>query len=380
MNRRVLVTGAGGFLGQNLVCRLKTRDDLEVLEVHRNTGADELARLVSGADVIFHLAGVNRPETEGEFEEGNVGFTSDLVGMLKGGDRRPLIVFSSSIKAAGDTGYGRSKRRAEEVLARFATEAGCQLAIFRLRNVFGKWSRPNYNSVVATFCHNIARGLPVTITDPTREIDLVYVDDVVDALVSALDSRGGAQGGYLQPDVMPSARIPLGALAQRVRDFSEIPRSLVIPDFSERFNVQLYATYLSYVEPRRWEYGLKSRADERGDLAEFIKSPWFGQVFVSRTVPGVTRGDHYHHTKTEKFLVVSGTGLIRLRHVNQEQVIEFPVRGADYRVVDIPPGFTHSITNTGADDMITLFWSSEVFDPNQPDTIRAPVDDAWSSS
>lgn len=374
MKRTVLITGAGGFIGRNLAARLTSREDLEILRCYRETTDGELTEMAAKADVVFHLAGVNRPQNVEQFESGNAGFTEYLTRLLRKVGRKPLIVFSSSTQATKDNPYGRSKMAAEEVLSRFAEESGARVATFRLGNVFGKWSRPDYNSVVATFCHNIPRNLPIAISDPERGIELVYIDDVVDAFLLAAGDAAQIGADHIVGDHIPSTHITLGDLVARLRAFKEMHQTLVVPDLSERFNKQLYATYLSYVKPENWDYRLARKSDERGDLAEFIKSSWFGQIFVSRTHPGVTRGQHYHHTKSEKFFVISGQGLVRFRHIERDEVIEFAVRGEDYRVIDIPPGYTHSITNVGSGEMITLFWASEVFDLERPDTVYAPVD------
>ena len=369
----ILVTGSKGFIGRNLVSHLHEREGTRVIEYDKGSTQADILRGAVEADVVFHLAGVNRPQNPAEFEAGNGGFTELLCGLLRANNRRPRIIFSSSIQATADNPYGASKRSAEGALVRFACETGAEVALYRLKNVFGKWCRPNYNSVVATFCHNIAHDLPIQINDPRRMLELVYVDDVVEAFLKELDNPA-APSGFVRPDAIPSFTIMLGDLADRIRYFHEMRSSLRVPDFSVRFNQQLYATYLSYVEPERWEYGLDIKSDDRGNLAEFIKSPSFGQVFISRTRPGITRGNHYHHTKTEKFFVVAGQGLIRLRHVEGTEILEYPVRGEDYRIVQIPPGFTHSITNVGTSELITLFWASEVFDPDCPDTFFLPVD------
>jgi len=310
---------------------------------------------------------VNRPQHAEEFEAGNAGFTEQLCQRLRRLGRTPKIVMSSSIQAELDNPYGISKRRAEEYLVAFARETSAPVSIYRLKNVFGKWCRPNYNSVTATFCHNIAHDLPISISDPAHEIELVYVDDVVEAFVAELINPEGPDSCYVR-DSMPVKRISLGDLAGRIQRFHEMKTSLLVPNFAERFNQCLYATYVSYLEPDRLEYGLVIKADQRGNLAEFIKSNHFGQIFVSRTHPGVTRGHHYHHTKTEKFFVIAGQGVIRMRQIDSRQVIEYRVKGEDYRIVDIPPGYTHSIQNVGEGEMITLFWASEVFNPDRPDT------------
>lgn len=370
--KRVLVTGAAGFIGRNLVTHLERRDDLEIFEFDIDNDDTQLDEWLAKADLVYHLAGINRPKDVEEFETGNAGFTSSICEILRGHGRAPKVVMISSIQAELDNPYGVSKRHAEAALEQFAHDTGAPVSIHRLKNVFGKWCRPNYNSVTATFCHNIANDLPISISDPANEVDLVYIDDVVECLVAELAGSSGSDSVFA-PDTMPSCRVTLGDLAGRIQAFHEMRTSLVTPDFSVRFNQCLYATYLSYTPPRAQEYGLDIRTDDRGSLAEFIKSRHFGQIFVSTTHPGVTRGNHYHHTKTEKFLVLSGEALIRMRHIKSDQVEEFHVCGEDYRVVDIPPGHTHLIKNVGQTEMITLFWASEVFDPDRPDTFFEEV-------
>jgi UDP-2-acetamido-2,6-beta-L-arabino-hexul-4-ose reductase len=369
----VLVTGARGFIGRNLALRLGERGNTRTLEFRREHAPEMLDQLVAEADVVFHLAGVNRPESPDDFRTGNVGLTERLTAVLAGSTRTPHLIFVSSIQAAADNPYGESKREAEQVVARYAAEAKAAVTVFRLKNVFGKWCRPNYNSVVATFCHNIANDLPISIHDPAGELELVHIDDVVAALIDTMDARAPLSADPV-PDGIPSRRITLGALAEVLRAFRAEPDTLLMPDLSERFLQQLYATYVSYLPQTRWGYTLDQRVDPRGSLAEFIKSCAFGQIFVSSTAPGVTRGNHYHHTKVEKFLVVAGMGRIRLRHVDGGDLIEFQVLGRELRVVQIPPGYTHNITNIGDDEMITLFWSSEILDRELPDTAFLPVD------
>ena len=371
--KRILVTGAKGFIGRNLCIRLMDDDNLEVFPYDIGNEEAELKKWLRLAEVVFHLAGVNRPVNVEEYEKGNAGFTNRICDTLRELGRTPRIIMSSSIQAELDNPYGASKRRAEESLEAFSKETGAPVSIYRFKNVFGKWCLPDYNSVTATFCHNIANDLPISISDPRREIELVYIDDIVERFLGELDNPSGSETCFVV-DGIPSMRTTLGELAGRIQAFHEFKNNLMAADFSDRFNRCLYATYLSYVQPEALAYGLDIKADSRGDLAEFIKSEHFGQIFVSRTHPGITRGNHYHHTKTEKFLVVSGEGLIRMRHIESDDVIEYRVLGKEYRVVDIPPGFTHSIKNIGVGEMITLFWASEVFSPDHPDTYYSEVD------
>ncbi|MBS1875393.1 MAG: NAD-dependent epimerase/dehydratase family protein [Acidobacteria bacterium] len=362
----VLVTGARGFIGRNLTARLQAREGCAVIPFDLDNSLDDLRVGLEAADTVYHLAGVNRPDTADEFEIGNAGLTRDICGILRELGRTPVIVMSSSVQAALENPYGVSKRHAEDVLRVFAAQTGAQVCIYRLKNVFGKWCRPNYNSVVATFCHNIANDLPIQISDPKREMELVSVDDVVDAFLAEL--RGPIGGRDI-----PSSSLTLGDLAGRIQSFHDMRTNLLTPDFAVRFNQQLYATYLSYVpdEARRQQLAIKS--DQRGGLAEFIKSNHFGQIFISRTKPGITRGNHYHHTKAEKFFVVEGEGIIRMRHIESSDVVAYRVRGEAFQVIDIPPGYTHSIENVGAGEMVTLFWASEIFNPDRPDTCFLPV-------
>jgi UDP-2-acetamido-2,6-beta-L-arabino-hexul-4-ose reductase len=367
----VLVTGAAGFLGKNLVAALRHRKDVQAVELDVGASADALDAALGAADVVFHLAGVNRPENVADFATGNAGLTETVCAVLERKGRRPKVVLSSSIQAERENPYGASKRAAEEALERFSVRTGAEGVVHRLKNLFGKWCRPNYNSVTATFCHNVAHDLPIQISDPAAVVDLTYVDDVVAAFLAELDAP--PRPGFRFADPVASYRVTLGELADTIRGFRAHRTTLRLPDFSSPFVRALYATYLSHVEPGAHGYQLDIKTDARGSLAEFVKSPHFGQIFVSRTKPGITRGNHYHHTKTEKFMVVEGEGLIRLRQIHGPEVVEFRARGEDYRVVDIPPGYTHSIENVGTGDMVTLFWSSEVFDPAKPDTFFDPV-------
>jgi len=391
----ILVTGSNGFIGKNLIAWLGRLPEVRVLGFDQENTPQQLAEALAEADLVYHLAGVNRPQSEDEFQTGNVDLTAQVCDRLLALGKATPIVLSSSIQAEMDNPYGVSKRQAEEVITRYSEASGAHCVIFRLRNVFGKWCRPNYNSVVATFCHNIAHDLPITISDPARELELVHVDDVVEAFLSEIrnqesEVRGQRTEGEEQPaavgrqpsavgyrEVVPSYKVTLGRLAELIRSFRASRQTLRVPDFSDAFTRKLYGTFLSYLESADFAYELTKRTDPRGSLAEFVKAEPFGQIFVSRTKPGITRGNHYHHTKTEKFLVVEGEAVIRFRSIRDQrlegrdqkaEVIEYRVSGNDFRVVDIPPGYTHSIENVGEEELVTLFWASEVFDPGRPDT------------
>jgi UDP-2-acetamido-2,6-beta-L-arabino-hexul-4-ose reductase len=367
---RALVTGAGGFIGRNLVERLLRTEGVEVLSLEVGDGPEALAERAARADVVFHLAGVNRPERVEEFEEGNAGFTRALAGALRARGRPVPVIFTSSVQAALENPYGASKRRAEEALRAYASASGAPVLVYRLPNVFGKWCRPNYNSVVATFCHNVARGLDLRVDDPARELSLVYVDDVVEAFVGAI---GGAASPPAEPEVKPVFRATVGELAERIRALRAVRETLVLPDLADPFTRRLYATYLSYLDGQDFAYAPPERADQRGTLVELLKSPHFGQIFVSTSHPGVVRGNHYHDTKIEKFCVVRGEAVIRFRHVQGEEVLEYRVSGDRIQLVDIPPGYTHSIENVGAGELVVLFWADEIFDPARPDTYTRKV-------
>jgi UDP-2-acetamido-2,6-beta-L-arabino-hexul-4-ose reductase len=370
LSLKILVTGSKGFVGRNLCSVLRRVENVDLFEYDVDCTPALLDTALRSVDVIIHLAGVNRPNDVSEFETGNAGSLDEICNKLERNNSGPKMVLSSSIQADLDNPYGISKRHAEKRLQEYSEKTGAESVVYRFKNLFGKWCRPNYNSVTATFCHNIANGLPVEISDPSREIELTYIDDVVAALISEL--APGASG-FRFADCLPSNRITLGELADKIRFYRDMRKNLTIPDFRDGFERALYATYLSYLGEGDFGYGLDIKADARGSLAEFIKAPGMGQIFVSHTRPGITRGDHFHHTKTEKFLVVKGVAVIRFRQIEKKEVIEYRVKGEEYRVVDIPPGYTHSIENVGEGDLVTLFWASEVFDPDRPDTYYEKV-------
>ena len=369
--KKVLITGSKGFVGKNFCAVLRGRDDIELYEFDIDNNPAELDTALQQVDCIIHLAGVNRPENPDEFETGNAGSLKEICSRLQEVGRAPKIILSSSIQAELDNPYGISKRRAEEALQRFAENTGAECVVYRFKNLFGKWCRPNYNSVTATFCHNIANDLPIQISDPSNEIELTHIDDVVEAFTAELSS---SSSGFRFAQPLVSTSITLGELAEKIHFFKKMRTSLHLPVLDNAFDRALYGTYLSYLDTRDFEYGLEKRSDQRGSLAEFLKSSSMGQIFVSRTKPGITRGDHYHHTKTEKFLVLQGTAVIRFRHIEDDQILEYKVQGEDYRVLDIPPGYTHSIENVGEDELVTLFWASEIFDPEKPDTYFEAVE------
>ena len=368
---KALVTGAKGFIGKNLVVALR-RAGVEVAEIDLESTPEDLAAGVAGAEAVYHLAGINRPEHEEDFKVGNIESLEAVLSTIEGliatdpDAKRSFIVLSSSTQAEQDNPYGRTKLAAEKILAAYAERTGGPVAIYRLPGVFGKWCRPNYNSVVATFCHKIAHDLPIKISARANEVRLVYVDDVVRSFLGLLGAP--QQGGCLFHEIEPVFSTTLGAIVDALQGFRSSRRDLVVPDFANPFIKRLYATYLAYLPEDQLAYALDKKEDQRGALAELLKAPSFGQIFVSRTKPGITRGNHYHDTKTEKFCVVEGEALVRFRHIQGKEVTAYRVSGNEFRVVDIPPGYTHSIENVGTTEMVVLFWASEPFDPAKPDT------------
>lgn len=363
----IVVTGAAGFVGHNLTAELSHHKQHLVFGYDLGGSEEELEAQLAHADFVFHLAGVNRPKDPAEFEEGNRGFTGRVLELLEKHGRRVPVVLTSSIQAMLDNPYGKSKLGAEEQAFAWAARTGGRALVYRLPNLFGKWCRPNYNSAVATFCHNIARDLPIEVREPERMLELVYIGDLLQEFLLALDGREhrGEDGFCFAPEVY---RIGLQALADLLRSFRASRDTLILPDFSSKLTRALYATYVSYLPEGEFAYKPEMKRDNRGFLAELIKQPGFGQIFISRTKPGITRGNHWHHTKVEKFIVVEGEAVIRFRKVDGSDVLEYTVSGSEISVVDIPAGYTHSITNVGNTDVVTLFWSDEVFDPGRPDT------------
>lgn len=368
---RILITGAKGFIGKNLIAELKNRSYTEIYEYGRDTNPALLDDFCKKADFVFHLAGINRPNNPSEFMEGNFRFTSTLLETLKKHNNTCPVLISSSIQASLDNPYGVSKKAGEELLFKYSEETGAKVLVYRLPNVFGKWCKPNYNSAVATFCHNIARDLPITVNDPSVVMNLVYIDDVIEELINAMNGKENRIGQLCGIPVMHT--ITIGAIIELIYSFKNSRDERAIPDMSDAFTKKLYSTYLSYLSENNFSYELKMNVDNRGSFTEFIKTPERGQVSVNISKPGITKGNHWHHTKNEKFLVVSGKGVIRFRKIESEDVIEYFVSGEKLEVVDIPTGYTHNIENLGDIDMVTIMWANEFFDPERPDTYYLEV-------
>ncbi len=368
---KILVTGAKGFIGKNLVEELKNRNFTDVLEYGKDTDSALLDEFCKEADFVYHLAGVNRPKDQSEFMDGNYGLTSKLLETLKKNRNTCPVMIASSIQAKLDNPYGISKKAGEDLLFQYKKETGAKALVYRFPNVFGKWCRPNYNSAVATFCHNIARGLPVTVNDANFTLNLVYIDDVVEELINALSGFENLVGDFCEVPEVHS--ITLGEIVDLIYSFKNSRDERSIPSMNIGLTKKLYSTYLSYLPEDKFSYELKMNVDQRGSFTEFIKTPDRGQVSVNISKPGITKGNHWHHTKNEKFLVVSGTGVIRFRKIDSEEIIEYFVSGDKMEVVDIPTGYTHNIENLGDTDMVTVMWANEPFDPNKPDTYYLEV-------
>ncbi len=365
--KTVLITGADGFMGKNLIATLRELENVEILKYDIENTLDELKDFAMRADFVFHLAGVNRPVDISEFEIGNKGFTEHLLDILKENDKQTPILMTSSTQAELNNPYGQSKKSAENAVFDYGKVTNSKVFVYRLSNVFGKWCRPNYNSVVATWCHNITRELPIQINNPDAELNLVYIDDIIQEFINALNGTE-----YRTTDdfcfISRTFNVTLKQLADTLYAFKDSRKTLILPNLDGDFERFLYATYLSYLPEKEFGYELQMKHDDRGWLAEFIKAKGFGQIFVSRTKPGITRGNHWHHTKVEKFLVVEGEAIVKFRHLFSSEVLEYRVLGGQLKVLDIPTGYTHSITNVGETDVITLFWADEIFDQDRPDT------------
>lgn len=397
----ILVTGSSGFVGRNLVENLKnirdgkdrTRPGIKIDAIYeydvQNT-REELDMFCASADFVFNLAGVNRPKDQTEFMEGNFGFASELLDALQSHGNTAPVMLASSIQATlsgrfGDSEYGRSKKAGEELFFRYAEETGAKVLVYRFPNLFGKWCRPNYNSAVATFCHNMANGLPLHVNDPSTELELLYIDDLVNELLDALEGhehRCGfdgvttvfeEQGAYCAAPV--SHHVTLGEIVELLEKFTSQPSTLLMPEIpAGSFAKKLYSTYLSYLPVEKTIFPLKMNVDDRGSFTELLKTPGCGQFSVNISKPGITKGQHWHNSKWEFFMVVSGHGLIQERKIGTDEIREFEVSGEQIQAVHMLPGYTHNIINLSqTDDLVTVMWANEAFDPEHPDTFYEAV-------
>ena len=398
---KILVTGAKGFVGKNLIAQLNNIKEgkakfygelsiKEVFEYDIDSTLEELERYCKEADFVFNLAGVNRPQNNEEFMAGNFGFASTLLDTLQKYGNKAPVMLSSSIQATligryGTSDYGKSKLAGEELFFNYAAATGAKVLVYRFPNLFGKWCRPNYNSVVATFCNNIANNLPIQVNDRSTLLELLYIDDLVDEMIAALKGEEhhcefdgletilNDNGRYCA--VPTTHKVTLGEIADLLNSFHEQPFTLIMPDISTgSFAKKLYSTYLSYLPKDKVSFPLKMNVDYRGSFTEIIKSVGAGQVSINISKPGITKGEHWHNTKWEQFIVVSGTGLIQQRNVLTDEILEWHVSGEKIEVVQMLPGYTHNIINLSqTEDLVTVMWCNECFDPSKPDTYFDPV-------
>ena len=385
----ILITGAKGFVGKNLIEALKnikegkdkTHPELEIGDLYIydiDSDPAELDEYCAKADFVFNLAGVNRPKDASEFMTGNYGFASTLLDTLKKNRNTCPIMLSSSIQASlegryAGSEYGKSKRAGEELFFNYSKETGAKVLVYRFPNLFGKWCQPNYNSAIATFCYNIANDLPIQVNDPSVQMDIVYIDDLVDEMLCALKGKETRVGAYCTVSV--HYETTLGFIADTIISFPEIRASLGVPDFTDPLVSKLYSTWLTYLPAEKIIYNLKMNCDERGSFTEIIRTLDRGQFSINISKPDITKGNHWHHSKNEKFVVVKGTGLIRLRKIGKDEngcdypILEFRVSGDKIQVVEMIPGYTHSITNLSeTEDLVTFMWANECFNPDKPDT------------
>ncbi len=365
----VLVTGSNGFIGKNLVVRLNELD-MHVITYTRENSIQDLPDLIKKSDFIIHLAGENRPVDEKDFDTVNAGLTESICESVRSVGKKIPILLASSIQAAFDNIYGKSKLDAELIVKRLESDIGNPVYICRLPGVFGKWCRPNYNSVVATFCHNISHNLPIQVSNPSFKLSLVYVDDVVEEFVRIIQGR---QDNKKELSVQPEYKIKLGDLATQIKLFRKGRDSLISERVGDGFIRKLYSTYVSYLSPEQFSYSIPSYGDERGMFAEMLKTKDSGQFSFFTAGPGVTRGGHYHHSKTEKFLVVQGEAKFGFRHIVTNETNEIITRSKELKIVETVPGWSHDITNIGTEEIIVMLWANEIFDPDNPDTIAHKV-------
>jgi UDP-2-acetamido-2,6-beta-L-arabino-hexul-4-ose reductase len=367
---RLLITGSEGFIGKNLVAHLGEAGGYEIFRHPKGQSLEKLEEFVNKVDAIIHLAGINRPLDTVEFFKGNADLTEILCGLIKQLGRPVPLVITSSTQVEIRNAYGQSKLIAEHFAENLSIESGSPVIIYRLPNVFGKWCRPNYNSVVATFCHNIANSLPININDSSTELILVYIDDVISDIIAQIKNFSP---GVSRPKIEPIYSIKVGELADKLMAFKKCPSTLMIEKVGVGLDRALYATYVSYLSPSHFAYDLPQHGDERGRFVEMLKTKDSGQFSFFTAKPGTTRGGHYHHTKTEKFLVISGCARFKFRNILTDECYEITVTGKKSRVVESIPGWSHNITNIGDEEMIVMLWANEIFDRQKPDTITCKV-------
>lgn len=366
----VVVTGADGFIGKNLILKMEAEGGFELRPITRQSSAAHIAAALVDADFVIHLAGVNRPVDVAAFAEGNHRATEALIALIEAGGRPIPVAFASTSRAVEDTPYGRSKKAAEDALSAYAARTGAAVHLLRLTNVFGKWARPNYNSAVATFCHNVARNLPVTVHDPAAPLSLIYIDDVVDALIALATTRPAVSGLL---DVGPVYSTTVGEVASLIQRFHSDRAEGLIESVGVGLTRALYATYVAALPTTDFSYPLVAHTDPRGSFVEMLKTRTAGQFSYFTAHPGVTRGGHYHHTKTEKFLVLCGHAHFRFRHMITGEVHEVRTSGSEPVIVETIPGWTHDITNSGDETLVVMLWANEIFDRDRPDTIAEKV-------
>ncbi|MEQ4788410.1 NAD-dependent epimerase/dehydratase family protein [Morganella morganii] len=367
---RIIITGANGFIGKNLCLMLRENNYHDIIEIDRETPRTELNKHLEHADFIYHLAGVNRPKDDSEFFEGNTDLTYYIIEQLKLLNKKTPLVISSSIQATQDNAYGKSKLLAENAVKQYGIETHAPYFIYRFPNIFGKWSRPNYNSFIATFCHNILNNIDITIDDPNSPITLVYIDDVCQNLISLLNKSSTSCGFK---NIIPEYVTTVGEVASLLQAFKESRNNLITEDVGTGFIRALYSTYLSHMSPKQFSYNIPSYADERGVFSEMLKTKSAGQFSFFTAHPGITRGGHYHHSKSEKFLVLKGKALFKFRNILTDEYYELLVDSSSLKIIETIPGWSHDITNIGNDEMLVMLWANEIFDRQKPDTYSAPL-------
>jgi UDP-2-acetamido-2,6-beta-L-arabino-hexul-4-ose reductase len=367
----IVVTGANGFIGKNLLVFLDEAGFDSITTITRDDSNDEILAKVATADFIYHLAGINRPKSDDEFKLGNTDLTALIVNHLISLDKKTPIVLSSSIQSELDNPYGVSKAGAEVAIAAYQQQTGAAAYIYRLPNVFGKWCLPNYNSAVATFCYNTMNDLSITIHNPDAPLNLVYIDDVCQSFIKLLTNAPQSAMGYIF--VQPVYQTTVEEVVSLLTEFKGSRESMISPKVGEGFVRALYSTYVSYLSPTQFAYPVTRHGDERGTFVEMLKTKDSGQFSFFTAHPGITRGGHYHHTKTEKFLVINGKALFKFRHIVTDELYELVVDGEESRIVETAPGWTHDVTNIGKNELVVMLWANEIFDRNNPDTINYKV-------